>query len=246
MKKILSVSCILVLLIAAGSEAFARQRVLLPEQQVLLDTFVWYPSPNPNGSSSVSFKLGGKLIYIDPVILPELVPALAKADVILITHTHQDHYSPAVIQALSGPATILIGVKDMKGAFKGALLMLPGDRQEVAGLTVRAYPAYNNGHSRIQDWLAFTITDGKQTVFISGDTDMHVEFRGIANIDVAVFFINPPLTLPVADALKMAKVINPASIVPVHWNSGMEDLIAGFSKKAGSRSLVRVLEKYGN
>ena len=44
------------------------------------------------GHSSFLLKQGGSNIYIDPFMLPA---TNTKADLILITHAHRDHYDPA-------------------------------------------------------------------------------------------------------------------------------------------------------
>jgi len=111
---------------ALASVSCAHQRFIGPEQNALADTFRWYASPDPNGSSSVSFILGGKLVFIDPVINPELYPLLPEADLILITHTHRDHYSPESIAALSGPDTIVAGINRLRSDVPRYTPLLPG------------------------------------------------------------------------------------------------------------------------
>ena len=75
----------------------------------------WY------GQSSLRIEMGVSLVWLDPV----KVPIVEKADLILITHDHADHYSPADIKKLSGPTTIvLVG-------FDGSSFprIRPGDRR---------------------------------------------------------------------------------------------------------------------
>jgi L-ascorbate metabolism protein UlaG (beta-lactamase superfamily) len=223
----------------------AHQRLPLPEQKRLLDTFIWYPSPNPNGSNSISFQLGGKLIYIDPVLTQETASAVPKADLVLVTHTHLDHFSPGTIATISGGGTQIAGIWNLQKDFSRSIPMRPGESREIEGLTVTTYPAYNASHSRLLNNLAFTVSDGYQTVFISGDTDMQAELKGITGIDVAVYFMYTGSTLPLEDAVKLTKSMRPAAIIPVHWVLGMEDTLAELAKKTGSISLVRVLEKSG-
>lgn len=221
----------------------AHQPKIAPAQEDLLRTFQWYSSPNPNGSSSISFSVGGKQIYIDPVILPELFPELPKADLILITHTHLDHYSLQTIRALSDADTKIAGVRDVADDFKDAIPILSGNTVTIEGLEIKTYPAYNLTHPQQSDGLAFTVSDGNHTVFISGDTDMLPEYRSIHHIDVAVFFMFPMYTLSDRDAVKLARSMKPSCIIPVHWIAGMEDSLFKFEKQVSSISQVRILEK---
>src|SRR5512146_2684854 len=48
---------------------------------------------------------GSKVIYFDPVSLQGTLP---KADIILVTHAHPDHYSVPDLQQIIGPNTRLI------------------------------------------------------------------------------------------------------------------------------------------
>ena len=53
------------------------------------------------GHGSLMVKFGGKIIHIDPYSKLADYGQLPKADVILITHEHQDHLDPAALQQIS-------------------------------------------------------------------------------------------------------------------------------------------------
>ena len=65
-----------------------------------------------------SFRLddGAAQIYIDPWKLPAGAP---KADVILITHAHFDHYSPEDIAKIEQPGTAFVAPADVAAKLKG-------------------------------------------------------------------------------------------------------------------------------
>lgn len=71
-----------------------------------------------------------KYLYTDPFEL-STATALPKADLILITHPHQDHCSIADIQKIIQPSTIIIAVPDALSKLSGlpvkdVVLMEPG------------------------------------------------------------------------------------------------------------------------
>ena len=71
---------------------------------------------------------GEKKIYIDPYQLEQGV--LPKADIILITHSHEDHFSLKDIEDIAGNNTVIVGPKEIEGktrklTIKKFELMLP-------------------------------------------------------------------------------------------------------------------------
>lgn len=220
----------------------ASQRQVLPEQTELAASVKWYASSDPNGSSGVTFVLSGIRVWVDPVLKEASLASAPKADLILITHSHKDHYSLESIKAVSKVGTEIIMPTTMK-ELPGSTALVPGFSVDIGNLTVSGYPAFNETHSKISKWLAFTVTDGVQSVFISGDTDVNKDLLGIKNIDLAFFFMYPPYTMPLKDSILLAKSMRPAVIVPVHWLLGMEDILVEFTEKVGSRSSVLIFEQ---
>jgi len=60
------------------------------------------------GHASIKIEHGQKIIYIDPWKVKG-----PKADIILITHSHFDHYSADDIKDLSSADTIVVGTEDI-------------------------------------------------------------------------------------------------------------------------------------
>ncbi len=91
-----------------------------------------------------SFRLTGeKVIYIDPYQLKTSKPA----DIILITHSHGDHCSPADVAKIKKPETTIVTVADCANKFQGDVkvvkvgdkldvsLFKPGDKITVTGIS---------------------------------------------------------------------------------------------------------------
>ncbi len=59
--------------------------------------------------ASLSINVGGKYIYVDPVGGRDMcLAALPKADLILLTHSHGDHFDRASVEKLCTPKTDIL------------------------------------------------------------------------------------------------------------------------------------------
>src|SRR6476661_5851918 len=95
------------------------------------------------GHSGFRVTVGRSTIYIDPYRVPAGEP---KADVILITHQHYDHFSIQDLERLRKETTQVIAPPAVAERLEGNVRSLrPGDvlETEVYGVDVRAVPAYN-------------------------------------------------------------------------------------------------------
>jgi len=184
-----------------------------------------------HGSIAISYK--DYLIQIDPVKLEEY-GSFPKADIILITHEHGDHYNKDVIAALSKDDTRVITngkVHDMLGYGE---VMANGDKAEAGkGITIEATPAYNTTEGREQfhpkgNGNGYLFTIGGLRVFASGDSEDIDEYSQLKDIDVAFLSANQPYTMTVEQCIHAAKVINPKVLVPYHLgNTDMQAIKDG-------------------
>lgn len=167
----------------------------------------WY------GQSSLRVELGGKVIWLDPVN----VSAAEKADLILITHDHGDHYSPSDIKKLSGPATrVMVG-------FDGSPFerIRPGDKRSFGDLSVEAVPAYNivkaSMHPRSAGYCGFILSANGLRLYDAGNTERIPEMKAIA-CDVAFLPLGQTYTMgSVAEAAQAALDVKAKIAVPIHF-----------------------------
>ena len=95
------------------------------------------------GHSSVKIK-GSIIIYLDPW----KIKAEEKAELILISHGHSDHFSLSDIKKIQKKETVILGPLDCISQLAGdTRTMEPGDVIAVSGASVAAVPAYNIGKS---------------------------------------------------------------------------------------------------
>jgi L-ascorbate metabolism protein UlaG (beta-lactamase superfamily) len=173
-----------------------------------------------------SFLLDGPpAIYIDPTSLGSEPPA---ADVILISHEHQDHFMPAAIEQISTPQTVILAsqrvaerLAGMEGLAAEVRAMQPGEEATVGGVTIETLPAYNidkSYHPRTAGNLGFIVTWGGERLYFAGDTD-HIPEMADVECDVALLPIGGTYTMDVEEAAAAAADIGPRVAVPMHVRS---------------------------
>lgn len=162
------------------------------------------------------------VIYVDPWKVRDE----DKADLILITHSHDDHCSPDDVKKVMYDKTIIITVPDAKEKLKKAgvgcriELISPGKKIHHKGVDVEAVPAYNiheSYHTKDNGWIGFIVDVLGERLYFAGDTDYIHEMKHLGNIDVAFLPVAGTYTMDVEGAVKAALVINPKYVVPMHY-----------------------------
>ncbi|MBP8980128.1 MAG: MBL fold metallo-hydrolase [Syntrophobacterales bacterium] len=157
-----------------------------------------------------------RIVYIDPW----KVKGEPKADLILISHSHHDHFSPGDVKKLCKADTVIVGPGDCTAQLTGNVrTVAPGDILTVGGMTIEAVPAYNPRkpyHPEANRWLGFVLTVEDKRIYFAGDTDLIPAMQDI-RADIAILPVGGTYTMTAAEAAEAATLINPALAIPIHW-----------------------------
>lgn len=179
------------------------------------------------GHASVMFSFNGKIIHVDPVFREADYNKMPKADLILITHEHGDHFDLEAIKTLRAENTELILTKICAEKVAGGIIMENGDIKTVRGLTIEAVPAYNIVHKR-QDGNpyhpkgvgnGYIITFGDKRVYLAGDTENTPEMKELKDIDIAFLPMNVPYTMTPEMVADAATAFKPKVLYPYHFGN---------------------------
>jgi L-ascorbate metabolism protein UlaG (beta-lactamase superfamily) len=199
--------------------------------------------------ASTLIQAGGKTIYVDPA-KPAKLTGLPKADLILISHIHSDHFDPMSIAALSQPSTEILAPPTVVEKLPAAKPIVNGQTQQWQHWTVEAVPAYNivRGPAPAQPFHpkgrdnGYVLTYGGKRFYFSADTEGIPEMRALKNIDVAFVCMNLPYTMPPDEAAEAVKAFHPKVVIPYHYRGS--DLKIFQKHLAGTGIEVRLLDWY--
>lgn len=187
------------------------------------------------GHSSVKIRAGKQVVYIDPW---KLKKGAEKADIILISHSHYDHFSPGDVNKIRKEGTVILASADVAPELDGARALRPGDRVAVGETEIEAVPSYNLNkafHPREKGWLGFLLTVGRKRIYYGGDTDLIPEMNDL-KADVVILPVGGTYTMTAEEAAQAADRIGPEVAIPVHCG----DLVGTMDDARKFRKLCRV------
>ena len=179
-------------------------------------------------------KEDGKIIYFDPFKLNETCQK--DADIIFITHSHFDHFSPEDIEKIKKPETKIVVPNDLYEESKqigfaeeSIFIVEPNQKYQIGEIQFETIPSYNlnkDFHKREYNWVGYIVViDGKR-IYVAGDTDDTPEARGV-KCDIAMVPVGGTYTMTAREAADLVKEINPDLAIPIHYKT-----IVGSTKDA--------------
>ena len=177
------------------------------------------------GHGTLMFTFGGQIIHVDPVSQEADYPKLPKADIVLITHHHGDHFDLKALEILRTEKTVLVMTETCAKQVKGGIVMKNGDGKVIGGLKIEAVPAYNIVHMRSEgkpfhpkgEGNGYVIGVGDKRVYVAGDTENTPEMKKLEKIDVAFLPMNLPYTMTPEMVADAAKAFKPKILYPYHY-----------------------------
>lgn len=192
-----------------------------------------------------TFKITGeKVIYTDPF----KIKTGDIADIILITHEHYDHCSPEDVKKIQGPDTVVVTVADCAKKLSGKIMTVnPGDKINVAGISIEAVPSYNTNkkfHPKEKDWVGYIFTVKGQRIYLAGDTDHIPEMKNF-KADIALLPVSGTYVMTADEAIKAALDIKPKIAIPMHYASivGTNDDARKFAEGLKGKIQVELLKE---
>lgn len=167
-----------------------------------------------------SFRIEGPpLIYVNPW---RVARTAFLADAILLSNDQYDHCSPADVEKLRGPNTVIVGSAQTANVIGSDVVVLrPWQSLNIGAARITAVPAYTytNHHPVSKGELGFVISIGYYDIYYAGCTDFVPELSRI-RADVAIL----PLaagegTMSMDNLAALARSVNPSWVIPSHWGS---------------------------
>jgi len=201
---------------------------------------------------------GSRTVIIDPF----KAKGDYKADLLLISHEHQDHLSEDDIRRFASASTTIIAPsicqEQLRAFSQEKRFVVPGSKIEIKGVSLETIPAYNLNkfrepgrvfHPKADGRVGYVITLDGVRFYHSGDSDATPEMRSI-EVDVAFLPVSGTYVMTAEEAAEAAKAMKVDVVVPMHFGAivgGRADAerfkIIGEKLCAGQGKEFRILEK---
>lgn len=187
------------------------------------------------GHGSLRIEVNDLVIHVDPWSNVTDYAAQPDADLVLVTHAHQDHFDPAALEQVAAEGTVFVMDGTSAEQFTGeATVLANGETFELGGVVVTAVPAYNLERTRDDgtpyhprgQFNGYLLDFGDLRVHVAGDTECVPEMAELTEVDVAFLPINLPFTMPPEEAAECYRTIAPTVAVPYHQGDSDPQVVA--------------------
>jgi L-ascorbate metabolism protein UlaG (beta-lactamase superfamily) len=185
------------------------------------------------GHSAFELKSGGATVVIDPFLSGNPAAAVGpdevEPDVILLTHGHVDHLGDTVdIAKRTGATVVAIAELANEIGAQGVDVLDPnlGGTVKFDWGSVKLVPAWHTAVSPSgtpHTPAGLLIFTGDRVIYHLGDTALFSDMQLIARrgdpVDLALVPIGGHYTMDRFDAVTAVEFINPAEVIPCHYNT---------------------------
>lgn len=199
------------------------------------------------GGSGFAFKTAaGKIIFIDPYLsdclehfyswkrLPlspiPFAPGEVQADVVLVTHAHDDHLDPETIPSMAtttqaifvGPTNCVTAMRGWGIAAKRVVEINRGETRLIQGVSVSAVFAHHVSTAGAQtpDAVGYVLNLDGVVVYHTGDTLYHPDLQAVKarQPQVMLSCINGQYgNMSAEEAARLTQEVEPKVVIPMHW-----------------------------
>jgi L-ascorbate metabolism protein UlaG (beta-lactamase superfamily) len=199
------------------------------------------------------FKIkNAKTVYVDPYE----IKGGEEADILLISHNHEDHCSPEDVKKIVSEKTTIITTAESKRELsktkaKEILVAKPGQKILIDDVAIETVPAYNVNkfrspghpfHPKENEMLGFIVTMNGVRIYHAGDTDLIPEMERF-NVDVACLPVSGTYVMTAEEAVESTRHIKLKLAIPMHYGSIVGDDRDAERFKTLASCEVRVLSK---
>ena len=203
-----------------------------------------------NWIAQACFKIqaDGMAIYFDPYS----IQAEDKADLIFITHKHQDHLSAEDLGKIITDRTIVFAPETCKEdiaklGYKNVTYLKPGAVHQHGSITIETVPAYNvtktKFHPRENNWLGYILTIDGVRIYHAGDTERIPEMKTFS-CDIALLPLGQTYTMnSVEEATQAAQDVKAKIAIPMHFGfyEGKEEDALAFKNLLATDDKIKVV-----
>lgn len=180
----------------------------------------------PVNHGSIMLKIMGKVIHVDPYEKTVDYSTLPKADLVLITHEHSDHFDKKALKKIVTPDTYIITTDSVAASgIPNATVLKNDEDASWNDIEILAVPAYNIEHKRPDGkpfhekgiGNGYILSFKSFRVYIAGDTENIPELSQLGKINIAFLPKNLPYTMTDEQFIAAAKMIHPKVLYPYHY-----------------------------
>ncbi|MCF6361362.1 MAG: MBL fold metallo-hydrolase [Cyclobacteriaceae bacterium] len=181
------------------------------------------------GHGSLLLQWGEQNIYIDPSSRKADLYKFPKADMLFVTHHHNDHCDPAALKALTNDGTKTFMSEIAHEKWNQGMVLYPEQQLSIDAVGITVLPAYNLVHKNEEgqpyhkkgQCNSYILTLGDLRIFIGGDTENTPEMKALKNIDAAFLPMKLPYTMNPAMVVDAVKGFKPNILYPYHYDRKM-------------------------
>ena len=168
-----------------------------------------------------------KTIYIDPFRIKK---ESHDADLILVTHSHFDHYSKEDIEKVMNKNTILVFPKSMQNEVsyydeKRVILFDVYEKKTILGIEVETVPSYNVNkpmHPKENGWVGYILNIDGSRIYVLGDTDINEDVLK-QTCDIVLVPIGGTYTTNAVEAATLVNKLKSKIAIPTHYGTLVGD-----------------------
>lgn len=164
-----------------------------------------------------------KVIYIDPFHLKQ---KYNDADIILITHSHYDHFSEEDIEKVMKTSSKIYVTRDLLEKTKelgfeenNIVLVNPDETYYEDSIEIKTIKAYNINkkfHPKENNWVGYILKIEGIVYYVAGDTDITEENQNV-KCDIAFVPVGGTYTMTAEEAASLINRIKPKIAIPIHY-----------------------------